>query len=145
LLSSFSFSLFTPASVYNVAMSERTPLLASQQAQADSDRVRAESAISLSIDPNASAFDAFREPIQEEDEAGDEEEQVTHQEEPIRPDLLIVLAALWIGSFIAALDGTVVATTLSVIGSEFHVSKSISWVGTSVSFRLIFSHRFFAS
>lgn len=115
-------------------MSERSPLLASQQAQGDSDRIRAESAISLSLDPNASAFDAFREPIQEEANEGDVESVVV-KEEPMRSDLIIVLAALWIGTFISALDATVVATTLSVIGSEFQVSKSISWVGTSVSFR----------
>lgn len=123
--------------VDNSAMSERSPLLASQQAQADTDRIRAESAISLSLDPNASAFDAFREPIQEEDNEGDLESVVV-KEEPMRSDLIIVLAALWIGTFISALDATVVATTLSVIGSEFKVSKSISWVGTSVSFRSSF-------
>lgn len=35
------------------------------------------------------------------------------------------------GTFLAALDGTIVATTLSVVGSEFGVSNSISWLGTS--------------
>lgn len=41
------------------------------------------------------------------------------------------MSALWIGSFLAALDGTIVATILGTVGSEFNVSREISWLGTS--------------
>ncbi|CEH14542.1 related to multidrug resistance proteins [Ceraceosorus bombacis] len=48
-----------------------------------------------------------------------------------RPDLYIILGAMWIGTFVAALDGTVVATIQSRVGSEFYVSKEVGWLGTS--------------
>lgn len=41
------------------------------------------------------------------------------------------MSAMWIGTFVAALDGTVVATIMSTVGSEFSVSKEIGWLGTS--------------
>ncbi|GAA6058489.1 hypothetical protein JCM10212_006928 [Sporobolomyces blumeae] len=118
-------------------MSERTPLLAQDQRPAPDDQLEAEriasaSAISLALDPNASAFAA---PPAIAEERGDEEQSGATSsielESTMRPDLLLILGGMWIGSFISALDGTIVATTLSVIGSEFNASKSISWLGTS--------------
>ncbi|ODV95864.1 hypothetical protein PACTADRAFT_2171 [Pachysolen tannophilus NRRL Y-2460] len=42
-----------------------------------------------------------------------------------------ILAALWIGSFLSALDSTVVATTMVGIASEFDDVKNVSWIATS--------------
>ncbi|KDN52646.1 MFS general substrate transporter [Tilletiaria anomala UBC 951] len=49
----------------------------------------------------------------------------------IRSDVIVIMSAMWIGTFLAALDGTIVATILSTVGSEFRVSKEIGWLGTS--------------
>ncbi|KAK9467262.1 major facilitator superfamily domain-containing protein [Lipomyces arxii] len=43
----------------------------------------------------------------------------------------IVFCSLYIGVFLAALDGTVVATLLAHISSEFHEFRSVSWVATA--------------
>ncbi|CEQ38765.1 SPOSA6832_00235 [Sporobolomyces salmonicolor] len=121
-------------------MSERTPLLsdAPMPAGIDAERIAADSAIISSLDPNSSAFAV---PAAGSGElAGDDEAAqsatagVMVTEEPMRADLFVVLAgasSMWVGTFLSALDGTIVATTLSVIGSEFRVSQSISWLGTS--------------
>lgn len=45
--------------------------------------------------------------------------------------IIVVLGAMWIGTFLAALDGTIVATIFGTVGSEFSVSKSVGWLGTS--------------
>ncbi|KAK9899963.1 MFS general substrate transporter [Cystobasidium minutum MCA 4210] len=45
--------------------------------------------------------------------------------------VFVILGGLWVGTFLAALDGTIVATVLAVIGSEFDKSQEISWLGTS--------------
>lgn len=46
-------------------------------------------------------------------------------------DRVLVMSTMWIGTFVAALDTTMVATVLSQIGSEFAVSKTVAWLGTS--------------
>ncbi|TDL29278.1 vacuolar amino acid permease [Rickenella mellea] len=46
-------------------------------------------------------------------------------------DLIWVLAGLWSAVFLGALDGTVVATLLTPIGSYFEKSNQVSYVGTS--------------
>jgi MFS family permease len=43
----------------------------------------------------------------------------------------VICAALWACTFFCALDGTVVATLLTPIGSAFHASNQASWLGTS--------------
>lgn len=48
-----------------------------------------------------------------------------------RSEVFLVLGAMWIGTFLAAADGSIVATILATVGSEFKVSKEISWLGTS--------------
>lgn len=42
-----------------------------------------------------------------------------------------MLAGLWAGVFLGAFDGTVVATLLTPIGSEFNASNQASYIGTS--------------
>ncbi|GAA5901937.1 hypothetical protein JCM5296_006307 [Sporobolomyces johnsonii] len=118
-------------------MSERTPLLSNAPTAAglEAERVAADSAIISALDPNSSAFAVPA--VGSGELAGDDEAAqsatagVTVTEEPMRADLFVVLAGMWVGTFLSALDGTIVATTLSVIGSEFRVSQSISWLGTS--------------
>ncbi|KAH8106216.1 vacuolar amino acid permease [Cristinia sonorae] len=48
-----------------------------------------------------------------------------------RSDLAWVLAGLWSAVFLGALDGTIVATLLSPIGSYFNESNRSSYIGTS--------------
>ncbi|KAM0755662.1 MFS general substrate transporter [Meredithblackwellia eburnea MCA 4105] len=115
--------------------SETSPLLQNQGAPAPTaaEQVAAESAIVSSFDPNASAFavPAPAQPTLDEEAPAAPTDGVLVTEEPLRADLFLVLGGMWVGTFLSALDGTIVATTLSVIGSEFHVSNSISWLGTS--------------
>lgn len=46
-------------------------------------------------------------------------------------DRVLVMGTMWIGTFLAALDTTMVATVLSQVGAEFAVSKTVAWLGTS--------------
>ncbi|KAK9459698.1 major facilitator superfamily domain-containing protein [Lipomyces oligophaga] len=43
----------------------------------------------------------------------------------------IIFVSLYIGVFLSALDGTVVATLLAHISSEFHEFRSVSWIATA--------------
>ncbi|KAI5478711.1 MFS general substrate transporter [Pseudohyphozyma bogoriensis] len=78
-------------------------------------------------DVNASAF-----VLPGPDAVGEIEEESQAPAEPhLRPDINIILLGMFSGCFLAALDSTIVATCLSVIGTEFHAANSISWLGTS--------------
>jgi len=48
-----------------------------------------------------------------------------------KTDLYWILAGLWSGVLLGAFDGTVVATLLSPIGSEFKASHQSSYIGTA--------------
>ncbi|KAK4056000.1 hypothetical protein OIO90_002995 [Microbotryomycetes sp. JL221] len=123
--------------------SETTPLLQNQQSTSGISKddaaayaAASESAIQSAFhgDVNASAFQVPTVAEVAEDEevapaAAADAPLVT--EPPMRADLFVVLGGMWVGTFLAALDGTIVATILSVIGSEFGVSNSIAWLGTS--------------
>ncbi|KAI5479235.1 MFS general substrate transporter [Pseudohyphozyma bogoriensis] len=114
---------------------ETSPLLTNHAAPSAAEVEAQESAITSAVDPNASAFNvppiAPEETIDEEAAPAAVPEGVLVTETPMRADLFIVLGGMWVGTFLSALDGTIVATTLSVIGSEFGVSNSIAWLGTS--------------
>ncbi|KAK9390406.1 major facilitator superfamily domain-containing protein [Lipomyces mesembrius] len=43
----------------------------------------------------------------------------------------LIFPSLYIGMFLAALDGTVVVTLLAHISSEFHEFRSVSWIATA--------------
>lgn len=47
------------------------------------------------------------------------------------PDRWSIISALWIGSFLCAIDGTIVATTMTGIASEFNQLEMVSWIATS--------------
>ncbi|KAL6942882.1 hypothetical protein ACO0RG_001846 [Hanseniaspora osmophila] len=42
-----------------------------------------------------------------------------------------ILIALWLGSFLASLDNTVVANMMNVVSEEFHQSEQKQWIATS--------------
>ncbi|KAK9473641.1 major facilitator superfamily domain-containing protein [Dipodascopsis tothii] len=52
------------------------------------------------------------------------------QEELSRSALVTVFCSLYVGVFLSALDGTIVATLLAHIASEFHEFRSVSWIAT---------------
>ncbi|KAM0787409.1 hypothetical protein ACM66B_003493 [Microbotryomycetes sp. NB124-2] len=119
---------------------ERTPLLQNQQQPSEDAAAYAaasESAIQSAFhgDVNASAFQVPAVAQVAEDEEAETAAAAASAplvtEPPMRADLFVVLGGMWVGTFLAALDGTIVATILSVIGSEFGVSNSIAWLGTS--------------
>lgn len=45
--------------------------------------------------------------------------------------LWLILASTWLGSFLGALDTTIVATLLGRISSDFNQANEASWLGTS--------------
>ncbi|EIM89147.1 MFS general substrate transporter [Stereum hirsutum FP-91666 SS1] len=48
-----------------------------------------------------------------------------------RSHFIILLTGLWTLTFIGSLDGTIVATLISLIGSSFEALQYSSWIGTS--------------
>ncbi|KAK9461942.1 major facilitator superfamily domain-containing protein [Lipomyces oligophaga] len=65
--------------------------------------------------------------------SADEEEELIDQieeEELSSSALLSVFVSLYVGIFLAALDGTIVATLLAHIASEFNEFRSVSWIAT---------------
>ncbi|WFD01888.1 hypothetical protein MOBT1_000568 [Malassezia obtusa] len=122
------------------AHNERTPLLGNEApgrtaAAEDEDVAAHESAFNAiqdaehGVDPNASAFAPPPDRSQVDATPGEAVSEAEHG----RPlgMLLLVMGAMWIGTFLAALDGTIVATILGTVGSEFGVSKTVGWLGTS--------------
>lgn len=87
------------------------------------------------VDPNSSAFapppDQSHFSISPSGLAGVPEVGEEPEEEPARPDLLIIMSSMWIGTALAAIDGTCVASILGTVGSEFKVSREIQWLGVS--------------
>jgi MFS family permease len=43
----------------------------------------------------------------------------------------LLCLSIWTGTFLSALDGTIIATLLTPIGSSFNASNQVSWLGTS--------------
>ncbi|KAK9465335.1 major facilitator superfamily domain-containing protein [Lipomyces arxii] len=72
--------------------------------------------------------------IQEELNLGSDDEEAlidAIEEETLATGALItVFLSLYVGVFLAAIDGTIVATLLSRIASDFNEFKSVSWIAT---------------
>ncbi|EPQ31898.1 uncharacterized protein PFL1_00097 [Pseudozyma flocculosa PF-1] len=85
------------------------------------------------VDPNASAFPPPADVSHVSLDAVAAPAPVAgHHAPPAkRADVLVILCAMWVGCFLAALDGTIVAVILAKVGSEFKVSKNVGWLGTS--------------
>jgi MFS family permease len=43
----------------------------------------------------------------------------------------LLCLSIWTGTFLSALDGTIIATLLTPIGSSFNASNQVQWLGTS--------------
>ncbi|PWY98492.1 MFS general substrate transporter [Testicularia cyperi] len=132
---------------------ERTPLLSGQRAaghrpsfagsigrpdltEEEAEVIAQESAFSAiqaathGVDPNSSAFA----PLDQSHFSLNHAPATIPEEAPepaLRSDIWVIMGAMWIGTFLAALDGTIVATILNTVGSEFKVSKEVGWLGTS--------------
>ncbi|KAK9454525.1 major facilitator superfamily domain-containing protein [Dipodascopsis uninucleata] len=67
-----------------------------------------------------------------EDSVTDEEALIDELEETElkNSSLITVFLSLYVGVFLAALDGTIVATLLSRIASDFNEFRSVSWIAT---------------
>ncbi|KAK9451510.1 major facilitator superfamily-domain-containing protein [Limtongia smithiae] len=94
----------------------------SRQPSRDDDEILAEYVPLLSADQDAAAEIAEIVDIIDEENGG-----AVIQASSVT----IVFISLYIGVFLAALDGTVVATLLAHISSEFHEFRSVSWIATA--------------
>lgn len=89
------------------------------------------------VDPNSSAFippEASHFSVQQSALAPvgqSHQDGLTDMNGRSRTEVFIILAAMWVGTFLAAADGSIVATILATVGSEFKVSKEVGWLGTS--------------
>ncbi|THX52887.1 putative major facilitator superfamily transporter [Aureobasidium pullulans] len=61
---------------------------------------------------------------------GQEEDGEDVVEEPMTTKVLVIMLCLWVGSFWAAMDSTIVATLASPISRNFHSSTLLSWIAT---------------
>ncbi|CAO1634806.1 unnamed protein product [Jaminaea pallidilutea] len=91
------------------------------------------------VDAQASAFLPEGSYFSVHQATGGHQSQLAAVEEAATPsapersksEVILILAALWIGTFLAAADGSIVATILASVGSEFKASKEVDWIGTS--------------
>ncbi|KAK2734500.1 hypothetical protein FQN57_001664 [Myotisia sp. PD_48] len=67
----------------------------------------------------------------ENDHAVDNSETQEAIKEPTTKELLKILGCIWLGVFLAALDGTIIATISAPISSSFNSLSLISWLATS--------------
>ncbi|KLO12822.1 vacuolar amino acid permease [Schizopora paradoxa] len=81
------------------------------------------------------SYDAATNDSDSETDAASAIEQDEQPTKPLnqvsRADLIWVLAGLWSAVFLGALDGTIVATLLTPIGSHFQKSNQASYIGTA--------------
>lgn len=99
---------------------DRTPLIASRQSKTNGGYVNISSTSTLNNDLH--------------DDAGPHKQK----EEPqfnipgvTQKDFVLILTGLWSATFLGSLDGTIVATLLTDIGTSFEKSNMASWLGTS--------------
>ena len=51
-------------------------------------------------------------------------------DEPTTKQLLVVMSSIWLGSFLAALDSTIIATLSAPISASFHSLQLLSWLAS---------------
>ncbi|KAK9334154.1 hypothetical protein V1520DRAFT_330439 [Lipomyces starkeyi] len=85
-----------------------------------------------SLDMNEEDAEATQLLTAEQHAIADEEALVEELEEQVlnRGRLATVFLSLYVGVFLAAIDGTIVATLLSRIASDFNEFRSVSWIAT---------------
>ena len=59
------------------------------------------------------------------------DDEVPLAEEPTTADLLKVMSGMWLGSFLAALDSTLVATLSAPISTSFHSLSLFAWLASA--------------
>ncbi|KAG9680981.1 putative major facilitator superfamily transporter, partial [Aureobasidium melanogenum] len=62
--------------------------------------------------------------------AQEEEGEADAIDEPTSAKVVVIMVCLWVGSFWAAMDSTIVATLASPISRNFHSSTLLSWIAT---------------
>ena len=60
-----------------------------------------------------------------------DEDDVPVADEPTTTALLLVMSGTWLGSFLAALDSTVIATLSAPISASFHSLSLLSWLASA--------------
>lgn len=60
-----------------------------------------------------------------------DESDVPHAEEPSTWKLLLVMTSIWFGTFLAALDSTIVATLSAPISASFNSLSLLSWIASA--------------
>lgn len=67
------------------------------------------------------------------DHAGDsrDEDEVPLAEEPGTAKLLLVMSSIWFGTFLAALDSTIIATLSAPISASFNSLSLLSWLASA--------------
>ena len=92
--------------------SETTPLLGNKNGKGTTDDVSSH---------EADADDAHDTP----------DENASTAEEPSTGKVLLVMSSIWIGSFLAALDSTIVATLSAPISASFNSMSLLSWIASA--------------
>lgn len=106
-------------SVSNTA-TDRTPLISSRPSKTSSGYVNTSQTSTLN--------DSFEDGVnsrKQEDEPQFNIPGITQK------DFVLILTGLWSATFLGSLDGTIVATLLTDIGTSFEKSNMASWLGTS--------------
>ena len=69
--------------------------------------------------------------IEANDENMDDDSQVPLPDEPTTGQILLVLSGAWLGSFLAAIDSTIIATLTAPISASFNSLSLLSWLASS--------------
>lgn len=93
--------------------SETSPLLAKDNANSGSGTIEREIADASNANGN------------------EDQPEVQPTEDPTTLQLLIVMSGPWLGCFIAAMDGTIVATLSAPISTSFNSLSLLSWIGSA--------------
>ncbi|KAL2044797.1 hypothetical protein N7G274_002572 [Stereocaulon virgatum] len=56
---------------------------------------------------------------------------IPHAQEPSTGELLIVMSSVWFGTFLAALDSTIIATLSAPISNSFNSLSLLSWIASA--------------
>lgn len=62
---------------------------------------------------------------------GQDENEVPLAEEPSTGQLLLVMGSIWFGTFLAALDSTIIATLSAPISASFNSLSLLSWLASA--------------
>lgn len=69
-------------------------------------------------------------PNHHDQNAADDDGAPLLPDEPTTKQLLVVMSSIWLGSFLAALDSTIIATLSAPISASFHSLQLLSWLAS---------------